>query len=101
MSKKVELLKDIVATISVIVKLGVEGEVLDTQTNLIAFLSEAGFTTTSGKPLTQMNFRYMFGSCTHDEIREILSEFSAQHAYDLIASMTHQRTNDASASLAG
>lgn len=101
MSKKVEVLKDIVATISVMVKLGVEGEVLDTQTNLIAFLSEAGFTTTSGKPLTQMNFRYMFGSCSPEEIKDILSEFSAQDAYDLIASMSHQRTNDASASLAG
>lgn len=94
MSKKVEVLKDIVATISLIVKLGVDNEILDTQANLIAFLSEMGFTTTSGKPITAMNFRYMFGSLTPHELKDVLSEFSAQKDYDLIASMQAWKSND-------
>lgn len=76
MSAKTELCKDIVATASLIIKLGVDGEIFDTQVNFYEFLNEAGFRTVSGKEFTKMNFRNMWARLRPEEMKEILDEFS-------------------------
>ena len=86
-SPRIELMKDIVATVSVIIKLEVDGEILDSQTNLIAFLNCAGFTTVGVNQFTKMNFRQLFTRCTPSEIKAVMSEFTAQNEYDKIAFM--------------
>lgn len=91
MNPKLELIKDIVATVSLIIKLGVDGEILDTQQNLIDFLNEAGFRTVRGMEFTKMSFRQMIGRLTIEERQEILSEFSAQEAYEMANAMLGPR----------
>ena len=86
-SPRIELMKDIIATISILIKLEVDGEILDTQTNLIAFLNEAGFTTVRGAQFSKMNFRQLFTRCTPSELKAVMSEFSAQNEYDKLAFM--------------
>lgn len=79
-----EIMKDIVATISLIIKLEAEGDILSSQSSLVAFLSELGFTTMRGVELNQMNFRTMFGKLTHQQRLEVISEFSIQRNCDLL-----------------
>ncbi|AAQ17991.1 AsiA anti-sigma 70 protein [Aeromonas phage Aeh1] len=91
MNAKLELIKDIVATVSLIIKLEVDGEILDTQQNLIDFLNEAGFRTVRGLEFTKMSFRQMIGRLTPAERIEILSEFSAQEHYEMLNAMLGPR----------
>lgn len=79
-----EIMKDIIATISIVIKLEAEGDILSSQSILVAFLSELGFTTTRGVELNTMNFRSMFGKLTHKQRQEVLSEFSIQRDCDLL-----------------
>ncbi|QAY01357.1 anti-sigma70 protein [Aeromonas phage ZPAH1] len=83
---KVEILKDIVATASILVKYDCE-DILDTQTGFIDFLNELGFTTIRGKPLTQHNFKIMLKSMTDYQIKEALKEFDAGKISDMIDCM--------------
>ncbi|ADQ53169.1 AsiA anti-sigma70 protein [Aeromonas phage 65] len=89
MSNKIEVLKDIVATASILIKFG-RDDILDTQRGFIDFLSTAGFTTPSGKPLTIQNFRVMVKSLKPSQIKEIFEEFDAGRIYDMIDCMISQ-----------
>jgi len=79
-----ENLKDIIACISVVIKVYPETQILESQTNLVTFLSELGFTTQRGKELTIMNFRAMFHRLSTDDRKEIFKEFDIQRCHDLI-----------------
>ena len=92
MNAKIELIKDIIATVSLIIKLEVDGEILDTQQNLIDFLNEAGFRTVRGLEFTKMSFRQMIGRLTDEERADVLSEFSAQEHYDMVNAMIGPRS---------
>ncbi|ADM79962.1 anti-sigma 70 protein [Aeromonas phage phiAS5] len=91
MNAKLELVKDIIATVSLLIKLEVEGEILDTQQNLIDFLNEAGFRTVRGLEFTKMSFRQMVGRLTDEERAEVLTEFSAQEHYEMLNAMMGPR----------
>lgn len=84
MTKRLELAKDIVATASLLIKLGIDGSILEQQSTFIEFLNEAGFRTVTGKEFTKMSFRQMFARMTPSELSEIMSEFSAQRDFELL-----------------
>lgn len=80
MSKKqfnpavIELAKDIAAFASITAKVGFE-DCLTNQKLFVEMCNEAGFTTVSGKPLTQMNFRHMMGRLPDEVKLEIRDSF--------------------------
>ncbi|MGL6228694.1 MAG: hypothetical protein ACRC3J_05740 [Culicoidibacterales bacterium] len=80
-----ELFKDIIATASVLIKFEMDGEILSTQSNFIAFLNEAGYRTVTGRLFTKMNFRKMIEKFTPEQIQEALSEFTADRRYQLFS----------------
>lgn len=82
---RTEVPKEIVAIASVVIKLGAEGEIFDSQHNFVEFLNECGVRTTHGKELTKMNFRQMFGRLSPNELSEVMAEFDAQRDFDLFA----------------
>ena len=84
MTKRLELAKDIVATASLLIKLGIDGSILEQQSTFIEFLNEAGVRTVTGKEFTKMSFRQMFARMTPSELSEIMSEFSAQRNFELL-----------------
>ncbi|ASU00240.1 anti-sigma70 protein [Aeromonas phage AS-yj] len=86
---KVELMKDIVATASILAKYGCD-DILDTQSGFVDFLNELGFTTVRGKPLTIFNFRVMVSSLTPYQKKEIIKEFDAGRIDHLINCMVDE-----------
>lgn len=91
MNKKVELIKDVVAAASILTKFECE-DIFDTQQGFINFLSEAGFTTPTGKPLTLMNFRIIASSLTPKQRLEVMQEFDASKLMNLM-DMMYSETN--------
>ena len=82
---RTEVPKEIVAIASVVIKLGAEGEIFDSQSNFVEFLNGCGVRTMYGKELTKMNFRQMFSRLSPDELSEVMAEFSAQRDFDMFA----------------
>lgn len=89
-NNKIEILKDVVATASILVKHGRE-DILDSQKHFVAFLQEIGFTTVRGCPLTQENFRKMVQSFKPSEIEKVMKEFDAARISDLIEIMIDEK----------
>lgn len=58
MNSRSETILDIVSVASILYKFGFD-ELVDNQTTFINVLNQLGFTTTSGKVLTKMNYRMM------------------------------------------
>lgn len=90
LNNNLENLKDIIASISVVIKLFPETEILESQTNLVMFLSELGFKTHRGKDLTIMNFRTMFNKLSLNDRKEIFKEFDIQRMNDLVDVMVDE-----------
>ena len=84
-NKSLELVKDIIATVSVLIKFEMDGEILDSQSMFIEFLNEAGYRTVSGKLFTKMNFRKMFERLSKTELDEAMTEFTADRRYQLFS----------------
>lgn len=75
---KLELILDICATASILIKFG-SCHILENQCLFIAFLNESGFRTVSGKEFNKMNFRQMFDRLTPKERTMIITEFKKGH----------------------
>lgn len=83
-TQNLENIKDIIASISVVLKFNTETQILNSQSNLVLFLDELGFKTIRNKEFNIMNFRNMFRKLTHKERNEVFKEFDVQRMYDLI-----------------
>jgi hypothetical protein len=76
--KKLEVVLDICATASILIKFG-SCHILENQSLFIAFLNESGFRTVSGKEFTKMSFRQMFDRLTYKERLFVIGEFKKGH----------------------
>lgn len=80
-----ELVKDIIATVSVLIKFEMDGEILNSQSSFIDFLNEMGYRTVTGVLFTKMNFRKMFQRLTKEQLDEAMNEFTADRRYQLFS----------------
>ncbi|ALY07209.1 anti-sigma factor A [Vibrio phage vB_VmeM-32] len=72
---KIDLIMDMIAALSILIKFDMADEILENQHNVVAFLDELGFKTLSGQKLTVMNFRYIISSLRPNDKNKVINEF--------------------------
>lgn len=73
-----ETIKDIIATVSILIKFGRE-DLVNKQENFVAFLNELGFRSPTGEPFTRAGFRQMMRRLPKEQRDELVEIFNQGH----------------------
>ena len=86
MNVKLEIIKDVMAVASILVKFDCD-DILESQSRFVRFLANAGFQTPDGNPITLMTFRNMIGTLNSAERKYLFDDYDIDRMQTIYSTM--------------